>query len=84
MTEDIMDVDRAKEPYTYINISTVVTLGQTITRLQEQLNEANDVIKTTNTVSGNIDLSQLVYEDRRKIDGITMLTESYLEKYNIS
>lgn len=51
--------------------------------LQEQLNEANEVIKITNRVSGNIDLSQLVYEDRRKVDGITMQTGEYLEKWGV-
>lgn len=56
-------------------------LSKKIARLQEQLNEANEVIKTTNRVSGNIDLSQMVYEDRRKIDGITMQTGNYLEKW---
>ena len=45
MKEDIMEVDRSKEPYTCVSISTVQTLAQTIARLQEQLNEANDVIK---------------------------------------
>lgn len=39
MTEDIMEIDRAKEPYTCVSISTVATLAQTIARLQEQLNE---------------------------------------------
>ena len=58
-------------------------LERQVERLQEQLKEANEVIKTTNRVSGNIDLSQLVYEDRRKIDGITMQTESYLEKWGV-
>lgn len=53
-------------------------------RLREQLNEANDVIKTTNQITGNIDLSQFDYEHRRKIDSITTETDSYLEKYNVS
>lgn len=57
--------------------------NKTIERLQEQLNEANEVIKITNRVSGNIDLSQLVYDDRRKVDGITMQTGSYLEKWGV-
>ena len=48
-----------------------------------QLKEANEVIKITNRVSGNIDLSQMVYEDRRKVDGITMQTGSYLEKWGV-
>ena len=44
MSEDIMEIDRAKEPYTYFSISTVQTLAQTIARLQEQLKEANEAI----------------------------------------
>jgi len=52
-----------------------------IARLKEQLNEANEVIKSTRQITGNIDLSQFDYEHRRKIDGITMQTGSYLEKW---
>lgn len=44
MTEDVMDVGREKEQYTCVSISTVVTLGQTIARLQEQLKEANELL----------------------------------------
>lgn len=55
-----------------------------IAELKAQLNEANEVIKNTKQITGNIDLSQFDYEHRRKIDGITMETDSYLEKYNIS
>ena len=61
----------------------IADLSKKVERLQEQLAEANEVIKTTNRVSGNIDLSQMVYEDRRKVDGITMQTESYLEKWGV-
>lgn len=57
--------------------------GHLINELKTQRKEANEVIKTTNRISGNIDLSQLVYEDRRKIDSITMQTESYLEKWGV-
>jgi hypothetical protein len=51
--------------------------------LQEQLHEANEVIKTTKQITGNIDLSQFDYEHRRKIDGITMQTGLYLEKWGV-
>lgn len=56
---------------------------QVIQELKEQLNEANKVIKTTNQITGNIDLSNFDYEHRRKIDGITMETDSYLEKWGV-
>ena len=48
-----------------------------------QLEEANKVIKKINSMSGNVDLSPLPYEDRRKVDGITMQTGSYLEKWGV-
>lgn len=44
MKENLMEVDRAKEAYTYVNISTLEKLGMQIERLQEQLKEANDII----------------------------------------
>ena len=45
MKKDIMEVDRAKESYTCVNISTLEKLGKKIERLQEQLEEANEIIK---------------------------------------
>ena len=58
-------------------------LSKKVECLQEQLNEANEVIKTTKKITGNIDLSQLDYEHRRKIDSITTETDSYLEKWGV-
>ena len=52
-------------------------------KARNQLNEANEVIKSTRQITGNIDLSQFDYEHRRKIDGITMQTGSYLEKWGV-
>ena len=45
MKEDIMEVDRAKEQYTCVNISTLEKLGKQIELLQEQLDEANKALK---------------------------------------
>lgn len=45
MKENLMEIDRAKEPYTYITISSLVKMGKQIERLQEQLKEANDLLK---------------------------------------
>ena len=45
MKENLMEIDRAKEPYTYITISSLEKMGKQIDRLQEQLKEANEVIQ---------------------------------------
>lgn len=48
-----------------------------------QIEEANKVIKKTNSMSGNVDLSKLSYQDRRKVDGITSQTYEYLKKWGV-
>jgi len=44
MKENILEIDRATEPYTYITISSLVKMGKQIERLQEQLADANKTI----------------------------------------
>jgi len=53
MKEDILEIDRATEPYTFIYISSLEKLGNEIKglnhkveRLQEQLKEANEILKS--------------------------------------
>lgn len=59
------------------------TLAMENGKLQEQISEANEVIKTTNKLSGTVDLSPLPYQDRRKVDGINMETDEYIEKWGV-
>ena len=67
-----------------INIDDVIKEKEKqIKRLQEQLAEANEVIKTTKTLSGRVDLSRLPYLDRRRVDGITMETVEYMDKWGV-
>lgn len=73
MSEDIMEIDRAKEPYTYFSISTVQTLAQTIARLQEQLNEANEVIKNMKSCM----------DDKYDYDCVAEDVDIYLEKWKV-
>ena len=63
--------------------SAIETYIEEIKRLQEQIKEADEVIKAIKKITGKIDLSQFDYEHRRKIDGITMETDSYLEKCGV-
>lgn len=78
------------DPYKFDTTVKCVSLVPTVLRLQEknkklekQLEEANEVIKTTNKLSGTIDLIPLPYQDRRKVDGIYRETDEYLEKWGV-
>lgn len=44
MKENLMEIDRAKEPYTYITITSLEKMGKQIQLLQEQLADANKLL----------------------------------------
>ena len=86
MTVDIMDFDRATEPYTYVAISSLVIVGKQIERLQEQLKEANEALKKVQDIALSVDLSGLDYDNRHKMYDIMFsegVIDSYLERWGV-
>lgn len=73
MKENLMENDRATEPYTYITISSLVKMGKQIERLQEQLKEANEVIKNM----------KLCMDDKYDYDSVAEDVDTYLERYGV-
>ena len=81
--EDILQQNVNQESAIETYIEEIQRLQDENKKLKEHIEEANEVIKNTKQITGNIDLSQFDYEHRRKIDGITMETDSYLEKWGV-
>lgn len=75
MKEDIMEVDRGKEPYTYITISSLEKMGKLIQSLQEQLKEAQHTIYCIANTDGS--------DCKTILETIIRDANLYLEKWGV-